>query len=436
LPPPSPPSSSPSHPSAPRSGSPGSLAPPFDFSGTVVADMYRVEKLVGRGAMGTVWSARHTSLGQAVAIKFIHPHLTSSRDALRRFQTEAKAAAKLKSRHVAQVYDDGVTESGQPYIVMEFLEGQSLEAAIRQRGPLPPDEVISIIREAAQALEVAHAAGVVHRDLKPDNIMLSRDPESKPRGYTVKLVDFGIAKLLTDEAAASGATHAGSVLGTPHYMAPEALTASSPVDGRSDVWSLGACAFAAMVGKVPFNGDAIGDIVLKVCAAPLPVPSAIRPQVPPGFDVWFAKACQRNPDRRFATMRALSEALGQLERLEAQGSPDLQYGLRPILPSVHDRVSIPVPPTSSRTRMMAGVVLGASLTVGVLGVFVWRRTDEANRAIADAAASAVASVDLENQRRIEVAERAFWAAQAQQEAGPPASASAAPTGRTRKEKRP
>jgi serine/threonine-protein kinase len=412
------------------------MAPPVDFTGTVVAEMYRVEKLIGRGAMGTVWLARHLTLANSVAIKFIHPQLANSREALRRFQTEAKAASKLKSRHVAQVYDDGVTESGQPYIVMEFLEGESLEAAIRKRGALPPDEVIGIIREAAQALDVAHAAGVVHRDLKPDNIMLSRDPEAKPRGYTVKLVDFGIAKLLTDEAAVSGATAAGSVLGTPHYMAPEALTASSPVDTRSDVWSLGACAFAAMVGKVPFDGDAIGDIVLKVCAAPLPVPTAWRPEVPPGFDVWFARACQRDPERRFASTKALSDALGQLERLEAQGSPDLQYGIRPMLPSVHDRVSIPIPPTPSRTRMMAGVVLGASLTVGALGLFVWKRTDEANRAITEAAASAAASVNLENQRRLEAAEKAFWAAQAQAEAGPPATASAAPTVKTRKEKRP
>src|SRR5690349_4196904 len=149
----------PSTPLPPMSGAPNSLAPPVDFTGTVVADMYRVEKLIGRGAMGTVWVARHTTLGQSVAIKFIHPQLTNSREALRRFQTEAKAAAKLKSRHVAQVYDDGITESGQPYIVMEYLEGQSLEAAIRKRGPLPPDEVIGIIREAAQALDVAHAAG-------------------------------------------------------------------------------------------------------------------------------------------------------------------------------------------------------------------------------------------------------------------------------------
>jgi serine/threonine-protein kinase len=415
---------------------PSSLPPPVDFAGTIVAGKYKVESLVGRGAMGSVWSARHMSLGRAVAIKFIHPQLTNSREALRRFQTEAKAAAKLKSRHVAQVYDDGVTESGQPYIVMEFLEGKSLEAAIRERGPLAPDEVIDIIREAAQALEVAHAAGVVHRDLKPDNIMLSRDPEAKRRGYTVKLVDFGIAKLLTDEAAVSGTTHAGSVLGTPHYMAPEALTSSSPVDTRSDVWSLGACAFAAMVGKVPFDGDVIGDIVLKVCAAPMPVPSTMRPEVPAGFDVWFAKACQRDPARRFATMKAMSDALGDLDRLEAQGSPDLQYGIRPVLPSVHDRVSIPMPPSSSRTRMLAGVVLGASLAVGALGLFVWKRTDEANRAITDAAASAAASVNLENERRLEAADRAFWAAQSQQiEAGPPAAASAA-TSKPRREKHP
>src|SRR5262249_2979585 len=151
-------------------------------------------------------------------------------------ETEARAAAKLKSRHVAQVYDHGVTAGGQPYIVMEFLEGESLETAIQRRGALPPAEVIAIVREAALALDVAHRAGVVHRDLKPDNIMLAVDAESKPRGYTVKLVDFGIAKLLTDEAAVSGgATHAGTVIGTPHYMAPEALTGSAPVGPRSDV---------------------------------------------------------------------------------------------------------------------------------------------------------------------------------------------------------
>ena len=382
-----------------------------DLADTVVAGKYRVEELVGRGAMGSVWAARHTTLGHRVAIKFIHTELAKNRDAVRRFETEAKAAAKLKSRYVVQVHDHGITSSGLPYIVMEFLEGQSLESAIAERGPLPPAEVIDIVCEAAVALEVAHAAGVVHRDLKPDNIMLARDVESK-RGYTVKLVDFGIAKLLADEVANVGATRAGAIVGTPRYMSPEGLTGSAPVGPRSDLWALGACAFAAMVGKVPFEGESIGDVVLHVCSTPMPVPSERRAGLPPGFDVWFARACQRDPARRFPTAKVMSEALRELDRLALEGSDDIQYRIRAAEPSVHDAIAMADPETPSRVRLMAGVVLGASLAVGALGLFVWKRTEEANRAISDAAASAQASVDAENERRAKAYERAVAAAAA------------------------
>jgi serine/threonine-protein kinase len=380
--------------------------PPPDLTGTVVAGKYRVERILGRGAMGSVWYATHTSLGHAVAIKFIHPDLASSAQARRRFETEAKAAAKLKSRHVAQVYDHGVSETEQPYIVMEFLEGHSLESVIEARGALPPQEVMLIIEQAARALETAHRAGVVHRDLKPDNIMLATDPEAKPFGYTVKLVDFGIAKMVSDQGGSiGGATHAGAVVGTPHYMAPEALTGSHPVGARSDVWSLGACAYKAIVGKVPFEGDAIGDIVIKVCVSPMPMPSAERGGLPNGFDVWFATACHRDPNQRFASATQAREALQHLDELATQGSEAFQYRIRPSQVSIHDHVTIPPPPTSSRTRMMAGVVLGASLAVGGLGVFVWNRTAEADRLILEARANASASIEAENQRRLEAAER-------------------------------
>jgi serine/threonine-protein kinase len=394
--------------------------PPLDLTGIIVAGKYRVERVLGRGAMGSVWFATHTTLGHAVAVKFIHPELARSAQARRRFDTEAKAAARLKSRHVAQVYDHGVSETEQPYIVMEFLEGHSLESVIEKRGALPPPEVIAIIEQAARALETAHRAGVVHRDLKPDNIMLATDLDAKPYGYTVKLVDFGIAKVLSDETSASGgATHAGAVVGTPHYMAPEALTGSAPVGPRSDVWSLGACAYKAMVGKVPFEGDAIGDIVIKVCVSPLPVPSMERGGLPNGFDVWFATACHRDPLQRFASATQAREALRRLDELAAQGSDAFQYRIRPSLVSIHDHVTIPPPPTSSRTRMMAGVVLGASLAVGGLGLFVWTRTEEANRLVLEARANASASIEAENQRRLEATERerAALAATAAQEAG-------------------
>jgi serine/threonine protein kinase len=265
--------------------------------------------------------------------------------------------------------------------------------------------------------------------------MLAIDPESKPRGYTVKLVDFGIAKLLTDETeAGGGATRAGVVLGTPHYMAPEALTASKPVGVQSDVWSLGACAFAAMVGRMPFEGDAIGDVVLKVCAAPLPVPSTFRADVPPGFDVWFAKACHRDPARRFASAREMGQALRQLDRLGREGTSDLQYRLRPTLPSI-DHISIPAEPTSSRTQMMAAVVLGASLTTGALGLFVWKRTEEANRAIQQAAASAASSIEAKSDQRLEAAQRAYFAAQARDAAAPADAARPAQGKPSRRDKR-
>src|SRR5882724_3842816 len=359
-----------------------------DLTDIVVAGKYRVERLLGRGAMGSVWAARHTTLGHMVAIKFIHPELTENEDALRRFQTEARAAAKLKSRHVAQVHDHGVTSTGIPYIVMEFLEGQSLESAITERGPLPPDEVIEIIVQAANALEVAHKAGIVHRDLKPENIMLARDSESK-LGYTVKLVDFGIAKLVADDVGNVATTRVGMVMGTPRYMSPEGLTGSAPVGPPSDMWALGASAFAAMVGALPFEGETIGEIVLGVCSSAMPVPSQRRPGLPVGFDRWFAKACNRDPAQRFASAREMSDAIQHLDRLAREGSGEVQYQLRASLPSVHDPAPLlTIPPTPSRVRLMAGVILGASLTVGGLGMFVWKRTEEANRAILGAAASA------------------------------------------------
>jgi serine/threonine-protein kinase len=263
-----------------------------------------------------------------------------------------------------------------------------------------------IIEQAARALETAHRAGVVHRDLKPDNIMLATDQEAKPFGYTVKLVDFGIAKMVTEQGGSTtGATHAGAVVGTPLYMAPEALTGSHPVGARSDVWSLGACAYKAMVGKVPFEGDSIGDIVIKVCVSPMPVPSTERGGLPNGFDVWFAKACHRDPNQRFASATQAREALQRLDELATQGSEAFQYRIRPSQVSIHDHLTIPPPPTSSRTRMMAGMVLGASLAVGGLGVFVWQRTAEADRLILEARASASASIEAESQRRIEAADR-------------------------------
>jgi serine/threonine protein kinase len=382
---------------------------PPNIQGTTIAGRYLVERLVGQGGMGSVWAGRHVTLNQLVAIKFVHPRLAGSAEALRRFDTEAKAAARIKSRHAVAVYDHGVTEGGQPYIVMEYLEGESLEQAIARRGKLPLNELAQIVQQAARALHAAHEVGIVHRDLKPDNIFLAKDSEAGTRGYSVKLVDFGIAKMVHDEAAGcASATQAGMVLGTPHYMSPEALTSSAPVSAASDIWSLGACAFSVVCGRVPFEGDAIGDVVLKVCAAPLPVPSQIQPSLPKSFDAWFERACSRDPKKRFKSVVELSDALVRLDEWARAQREQVLYEIRPMDPSIVDDAELSLQP-SGRARMLAGLLVGASLMLGVLGLYVFKRTREADEVMRQATASAAAVVEAENERKLKEAEKQFWA---------------------------
>ena len=382
------------------------------MQGTIIAGRYLVERMIGQGGMGTVWAGRHVTLDQLVAIKFVHPKLAGSYEALRRFDTEAKAAARIKSRHAVAVYDHGVSEGGQPYIVMEYLEGESLEQAIGRRGKLPLHEVAEIVQQASRALHAAHQAGIVHRDLKPDNIFLARDGEAGTRGYSVKLVDFGIAKMVHDEAAAgASATQAGMVLGTPHYMSPEALTASAPVSAASDIWSLGACAFSALCGRVPFEGDAIGDVVLKVCAAPMPVPSQLNSALPKAFDAWFERACSRDPKKRFTSVVELSDALTRLDEWARAQRERVMYEIRPMAPSIVDDSELELRP-SGRGRMLAGLLVGASLMIGVLGLYVFNRTREADAAIREATARATALVEADNQRKLREADKQFWAGDA------------------------
>ena len=370
---------------------------------SIVAGKYRVLKVIGSGGMGTVWEGVHVVLGTRVAIKFIKPRFSDQAEARARFEIEARAAAKLKTKHAVHVYDYGVSPEGLPYIVMEFLEGESLSDAVITRGPLAPTEVAQIITQAARALSRAHAAGVVHRDLKPDNIFLARtedDVEGLP--YVVKLVDFGIAKMFDEPAVGGdgarppspmgGPTREGTVIGTPNFMAPEQLTVGGAPGPLTDLWSLGACTFAAMTGRIPFEGDVLGDIVLKVCASPMPAPSKIKPGVPPGFDAWFARACSRDPTRRFQTPDELAQALagvcgmGRI-RMATLDEDQIQYVMRPKV--VEGTDSLPPPAAmSARTALLAGLVLGIAMMVGLLGFFAWHERSTAANSAAPPAATA------------------------------------------------
>jgi serine/threonine protein kinase len=273
---------------------------------------------------------------------------------------------------------------------MEYLEGESLSDALIKNGPMPAHVVAKIIGQAAQALSKAHAAGVVHRDLKPDNIFLATNvdnPQPSDLPYTVKLVDFGIAKMfeaprvagLATPPAMGGPTQEGAVIGTPNFMAPEQLTLGGAPGPLTDLWSLGACAFAAMTARIPFEGDVLGDIVIKVCASPLPIASRLAENVPPGFDGWFARACSRDPSKRFQSAAELAESLANVCGTGRVRTPSIddervQYMLRKSAPME----SIPVPTSMSpRTALLAGLVLGVTVMVGIAGALAWREKEQA-----------------------------------------------------------
>ena len=274
----------------------------------VTPSVHLVSKL-GAGGMGAVWLADHTALNTRVVVKFMLVGLDSSASARTRFKREAEAASQVKSPHVVQTFDYGVTADGLPFIVMEHLEGRDLAAEIAARGALDPVTVIAIVTQVAKALTKAHAAGLLHRDIKPDNIFLCQS-ESEDDLF-VKLLDFGIAKTHTveGEAELDAQTKTGQVIGTPFYMSPEQVTAQKVIDLRSDLWSLAVVAFEALTGQRPFDGPSFGALAVKIATTDAPKPSATNPALPPSVDAWFAQACAREPSARFGSARELAERL-------------------------------------------------------------------------------------------------------------------------------
>ncbi len=275
--------------------------------GAMPAPQLRLVRVLGRGGMGAVWEAEHLTLKNRVAVKFMLDRFASNGPETARFVREATAAAQVKSPHVAQVFDHGFTEDGTPYIVMELLEGESLADRLGRAGRIGLRETAGLVTQACRALTRAHAQGIVHRDIKPDNLFLT-DQEGDP---FVKLVDFGVAKR-PDEDGAAGMTATGSVVGTPYYMSPEQMASSKHVDARADLWSLGVVAYRCLTGAHPFDGGSIGAVCLAIERGTFAAPSSIVPELGTGVDGFFARALARSPDDRFQTARELGEALDAL----------------------------------------------------------------------------------------------------------------------------
>ena len=270
---------------------------------TVIAGRFRLVRELGRGGMGAVWVARHTSLGIDCAVKFILGEAATRPELIMRFEREARAAAVLKSPNVVQILDHGVYE-GTPYIAMELLEGEDLAARLARQGRLSPKQTVAVVNQIARALSKAHAAGVVHRDLKPENVFLVRDDDEE----IVKVLDFGIAKSAKD-AVPGPETKSAALLGTPYYMSPEQAKASKRVDHRSDLWSLAVVTFRCLTGQLPFDGESLFQLMSRIVDGPLPRPSEVAPDLPLDFDAWWLRAAARDPAARFQSARELAGAL-------------------------------------------------------------------------------------------------------------------------------
>jgi serine/threonine-protein kinase len=271
-------------------------------SGSVIAGRYRLERLLAQGGMGAVWVARHLQLDVDVAVKLMRPAYVSSADARARFEREAKASAHLRSPHFVHVLDYGV-EADAPFLVMELLEGEDLQSRLRSEPRLSLADTQRIVHQIARGLRVAHEAGLVHRDLKPANIFLSRQGNEE----IVKVLDFGVAKVTGLEG--SGAeTATGVLLGSPQYMSPEQVRSSKELDRRSDLWSLGVIAFRCLTGQLPFQGEAVGDLIIEIWTEPIPRASSLVPDLDPAVDAFLERALRREPHLRFQTADEMDEA--------------------------------------------------------------------------------------------------------------------------------
>jgi serine/threonine protein kinase len=281
-------------------------APPWTpAAGELVAERFDLEREVARGGMGAIWRAHHVRLDCPVAVKFIDAKYAESEFLRQRFQREARAAARLRSRHVVQILDYGVWKAI-PYIAMELLEGEDLGSRLDKQQRLGVAELLSLIKGAVRALSKAADRDIVHRDLKPENLFIVNE---RGQDY-IKVLDFGVAKLRDPNLLDSrGETKAGVVVGTPYYMSPEQADGTLGVDHRSDLWSLAVIIYECLTGELPFYSEAFGNLVKKISSGPIPLPSAIRPELPTAFDAWWEKAASRNPDDRYQNAESFFEAL-------------------------------------------------------------------------------------------------------------------------------
>jgi len=277
------------------------------ITGRIIGGKYRILRRIGKGGMGVVYEGEHTALGRRVAIKLLQPEYARNPEALARFQREARAACRIGHPSIIDVFDIDVTETGAPYMVMELLAGEALSDLLAREWRLPVERAFCILEQILSALSAAHAAGIVHRDMKPENIFLPRSAQNRD---VVKILDFGISKFVAGSMAGASMTQTGSVLGTPLYLAPEQARGERHVDHRADIYAVGVLAYQMLCGQLPIDGDNLPNIIFRIATEP-PVPLLhVIPDLPEGVARVIQSALAKDPALRPPDATSMLYALG------------------------------------------------------------------------------------------------------------------------------
>ncbi len=274
--------------------------------GDVIDDKYKIVSLLGEGGMGAVYEGENLRIHRRVAIKILHSTVAQSEDAVQRFEREAQAAGRIGSEHIVEVLDLGELPGGDRYMVMEFLDGEALNDRIKNSGRISPQATAGIVIDVLEGLKAAHAAGIFHRDLKPDNVFLLANKGGKKD--FCKIVDFGISKFSTLGGEFS-MTRTGAVMGTPYYLSPEQAKGERNVDHRSDLYSVGVILWEAAAGHVPFDGETFNELLFKIVLEPIPPLASAVPDIDPHFAAIVEKSMARDPAARFQSASEMQEAL-------------------------------------------------------------------------------------------------------------------------------
>ena len=300
----------------------------------IIRQRYRLERMVGRGAMATVWVARDLRVGDCVAVKLLAAPLLGDSEARQRFQREGETATRLRSKFVVRLFDYGETSEGVPFLVMELLHGLTLEAYARRVGRMPMRHAVRFGVQISRGIAHAHRRGIIHRNLRPANIFLHSESSASPDEVTLKILDFGVAKIQDTavDSAASVASRPTNVAGTPIFTAPEQLQGLRAVDHRVDLYAIGMLVFTLLTGKLAFETDNGSDLLSAILTQPLLSLTNLVPELPPALDAWFQRACARNPDDRFSRANDLAMSLHQAAGFEGPLDIHLEPGHAPVVP--------------------------------------------------------------------------------------------------------